>query len=113
MKANIKIKIKTNNKQKENNYKAIVSNDYSVFKYIEEDTTKTVFDMNKNVLSRENDELYMEYFFDKNKGKVYIKEIDKEFLIDLKKVKVDRKDNNIKISYNIDEDKFIYELEVL
>ena len=113
-KINIKVTIK--NKESDISYetKGILLN--NELKYYEENNTKVVFNYDNNHLIRTNDELRMDFTFDlkkKTKGKIEIEELDKELEVEIKTKRIERQDNNILLDYSIDEDKFIYRIEVI
>ena len=113
-KINIKVTIK--NKESDISYetKGILLN--NELKYYEENNTKVVFNYDNNHLIRTNDELRMDFTFDlkkKTKGKIEIEELDKELEVEINTKRIERQDNNILLDYSIDEDKFIYRIEVI
>ena len=85
-------------------------------KYKEEDNTIVVFSYEDNTLIRENNELRMEYKFNnsnKTQGNVYVKELNKKINLDIKTTKLKINDNNIDVSFIIEENKFNYRVEVI
>ena len=105
-----KIKIKSeiiNNKDiQEEVINAIIDGD--VLKYIEKNGTKVVFNYEDKTLIRENNKIKMNYSFLNNKGLIEIKELGRIIDIDIKVGKITRKDHDIEIKYEIDQDEFIY-----
>ncbi len=84
--------------------------------YQEPDQTKTQYSFKNNILVRENKDIRMEYTFIKKKtteGIIYLKDYNKEIRILINTKKIDKKDNNIKIQYKVDNNEFIYEIEVI
>lgn len=81
--------------------------------YYEQDelNTKVKFNYENNMLIRENKNLYLEYKFINNeetKGKIYIKELNKQYeiLINTKSIKRDK--NNIEIEYILENINYKY-----
>lgn len=109
-KVNIKTTIINKELEDTNTYKAII-NDNKI-KYQENDVT-VVFDYNNKKLIRENNDYKIEFFFEDKLLKILIKELDNYLEKDIKVEKIHIKNNNIKIEYKIDEDKYLYSLEVI
>ena len=84
-----------------------------VIKYNELDNTSTYYDLKENILIRDNDDIHMIYDFNNKKGSILIKEMDRELELSLENVDIERNKNNIKVNYSIENNDFIYELEVL
>jgi hypothetical protein len=88
----------------------------SNLKYKENKETKVMFSYLNNNLVRENDELRMEYLFLENKttkGNIFIKELNKKINVDIKTKSIKRKSNDIEIVFNVENNKFIYRVEVI
>lgn len=112
----VRIKVDINNSE-ENNSKeidAIISN--NKLKYKEDDKTTVVYSYLENILIRENNELRMNYFFDLKKestGNIYIKELNKKLEVKIKTTKLKIDNNNIEISFIVEDNKFNYKVEVI
>jgi len=87
--------------------------DKEIISYNELDNTLVNYDLDKNILIRDNDEIYMIYDFNNKKGTILIKEIDRELEILIENIDIERDKNNIRVSYSIENNDFLYELEVL
>ncbi len=85
----------------------------NIYKYKEDNGTKVILDINNNILIRENNDIYMKYDFNNKTGNLVVKELDKIFDLEMNKVNFLKEDKLIEIKYNIDEEEFIYRLEVL
>ena len=113
-----KINIKVSIKNKESDYsyetKGIILN--NELKYYEENNTKVIFNYDNNHLIRINDELRMDFTFDEDKvtkGTIEVIDLNKKLEVDIKTNKIEKEDNNLLLEYSIDEDKFIYRIEVI
>ena len=87
--------------------------DNEAINYKEIDNTNTYYDLNNNILIRDNDDIHMIYDFNNKKGSILIKEMDRELELLLENVDIERNNNNVRVSYSIENNDFIYELEVL
>ncbi len=93
---------------------AIIQDD--TIKYKEDDKTIVKFNYRTNELNRENDELKMRYLFSNRKktiGTIAIKELAKTLNIQISTKKIKRKDYNIEIEFQIEENDFLYKIEVI
>ena len=113
-----KIRIKITIKNNETNYEyetdAILKD--NILKYLENNNTKVLYNYDKNHLTRINEELRMEFKFDKNnktKGIVTVHDINKEIPLTIKTNNIERINNNIVIDYSIENDQFLYKIEEL
>lgn len=81
-------------------------------KYLEKDDTKVVFDYNKNKLIRENTTMKMTYYFDnKTESDILVKDYNRHLKFMIKTNKLKKKDYNLEVDYQIDNDKFLYRIE--
>ena len=87
--------------------------DSEVINYKELDNTNTYYDLNNNILIRDNDDLHMIYDFNNKKGTILIKEFDREVEVLIDNIDIERNKNNVRVSYSIENNDFLYELEVL
>ena len=58
----------------------------------------------------------MEYEFIENKittGKIFVKDLRKEINVDIKTNKIKKQDDNIEIKFNVENNEFIYKVEVI
>ena len=88
-----------------------ITND--IIKYQEENGTNTTLDLNNNTLVRENNDIYMKYDFNKKTGTLEVKELNKVLDLKINNVHIYRDEKVTEIKYNIDEEEFIYRVEVL
>ena len=72
-KINIKVSISDNTNNDSYEIKSIIQDE--IIKYKEKDNTLVKYDLNKNILTRENDNLRMEYVFNKENENAIIKSI--------------------------------------
>lgn len=107
--SNSKLKVKIDNTENIVNY----SIDSEVINYKEIDNTTVYYDLNNNILIRDNDDIHMIYDFNNKKGTILIKEMDREIELLIENIDIERNKNNVKVSYSIENNDFIYELEVL
>ena len=85
-----------------------------ILKYQEEDKTKVCFNMNCYSLTRENSQIKMYYTFKKGaetRGIIEIKEYNKKIFLKIATQKIKRKNNNIEISFKIENEEFLYKIE--
>lgn len=109
-KINIKVSIKNN--EKEEQYETIAIIQDNILKYQEKDNTIVIFNYDENTLTRENNELLLKYrYSDISEGTIYIKELDREIKVNIKTIKLERKENDIKINFMIENNIFLYEIE--
>ena len=104
-----KIKVKIDNAENTVDY----SIDSEVINYKELDNTNTYYDLKNNILIRDNDDLHMIYDFNNKKGTILIKEFDREVGVLIDNIDIERNKNNVRVSYSIENNDFLYELEVL
>jgi hypothetical protein len=104
-----KIKVKIDNTENIVEY----SIDSSVINYKELDNTNTYYDLENNILIRDNDDLHMIYDFNNKKGTILIKELEREIEVLIDNIDIERNKNNVRVSYSIENNDFLYELEVL
>lgn len=111
-KIDIKVTISSDNNNNSYKIKSIIQDD--IIKYREQDNTLVKYDLNKNLLIRENDNLRMEYLFDKDnvtEGNIFIKELNNNVNVLINTNKLDRINNNIDIEYVIEDNLFNYRIE--
>ena len=104
-----KIKVKIDNTENIVEY----SLDSEVINYKELDNTNTYYDLKNNILIRDNDDLHMIYDFNNKKGTILIKEFDRELEVLIDNIDIERNKNNVRVNYTIENNDFLYELEVL
>ena len=104
-----KIKVKIDNTENIVDYTI----DSEVINYKELDNTNTYYDLKNNILIRDNDDLHMIYDFNNKKGAILIKEFDRDVEVLIDNIDIERNKNNVRVSYSIENNDFLYELEVL
>lgn len=87
--------------------------DSEVINYKELDNTSVYYDLKNNILIRDNDDLHMIYDFNNKKGTILIKEMDRELELSIENIDIERNKNNVRVSYTIENNDFLYELEEL
>ena len=97
-------------------YKVSVLNNLEekILKYTEKDGTVTSFNYEKNILRRDNDEMIIEFVFDKEKvtkGKMSVKELKGDLEMDILTKELDVNEDKIKIVYEVNGLTFEYTLE--
>ena len=100
----------------EDKYIVSVHNDLdeNLLKYTEKDGTITSFDYKNNILRRDNNEMIIEFVFDKDKvtkGKMSVKELKGDLEIDILTKELEVTDNKIKVVYVVNDLTFEYTLE--
>lgn len=89
-----------------------------ILKYKENDDNKTTvtFNYENKILKRENDNIYLEYEFNKDKvtkGTIISKELGYELYVNIKTNGIILDKNNIYIEYCIEEKVYKYKIEVI
>ena len=105
----------------ENNDNKVLTNTTAIYqdniiKYKEDDGTTVIYNYNKHKLTRENEELKIEYIFieKKNtKGLLFIKELNKTMEISIKTKIIEENKINTYIEFEIDKETFKYEIEAI
>lgn len=111
--SNKKLRITINNNNRNNSYDVLGEYDNEIYNYIEPDTnTKVLFDVEKEILSRGNDELDMNYDFSNEIGSIYVKDLERNIDVTIKVLNKEINNNKVSINYMIDEDTFNYIIEV-
>ena len=106
----IKIRVTINNDSKE--LMAIVEN--NKLKYKEDKTTTIIWNEKENTLYRETDELIIRCPFNKKKktdGIIEVKENKIEIKVPIKTKKLERKNHNIELEYEVDGNNIKYCVE--
>ncbi len=80
-------------------------------KYMEDDHTIATFNYQNHTLTRENENLRMNYQFDENKGEIEMKEYHRILPISLKINQIKENNKNIEINFLVEENQFIYGIE--
>ncbi|MBQ3436187.1 MAG: hypothetical protein IJH13_04145 [Bacilli bacterium] len=90
------------------------SSDDSELYYEEEDMYKTsvIYNFLTNVLKRDNREMYLEYNFAEEEGKVLIKDLDQEMYLDLQVEKINKTKNTITIKYKVNGIDYKYSIRI-
>ncbi len=89
-------------KNKKINYKEIINNKI----------TDVLYDKDKKILIRDNNEMYMEYDFNINKAIIYIKELKQELNLDFKTKNIIDNNNKIDIEYIINNEIYKYTIDM-
>lgn len=113
-KESIKVTIKNNQSNSTINVNAIIQD--NIIKYKEEANTIVKFDYTTNELTRENNELRLNYLFledNKTEGIIYVKDLKKELVLEIKTKKIQRKNYDIEIEFAVEEEEFLYKIEVI
>ncbi len=111
--SNKKLRITIINNNSNNSYDVLGEYDNDIYKYIEPNTnTKVLFDVEKEILKRSNDELDMTYDYNNEIGNIYIKELERNVDVSIKILKKEITNNKVSIDYKIGEDTFNYIIEV-
>lgn len=107
-------KAKISLKTKEDNikYDKIIEFKNNKINYLEDDNTNVLFDIDKKLLIRDNETIYMEYDFLNKKGFFHIKEVMLETEVNIEIEKLIIEDNLIEIIYNIDDNNYRYMIEM-
>jgi hypothetical protein len=113
-KLEVLVSVKNDDSNIEYKTTAILTDD--VIKYKSEDNTTEIFDYINNKLTRENNELRMDYVFDLNKetkGTVFVKDLNRELEVNVKTNKIERNKNDIEIEFVVEDNTIKYRIEVI
>lgn len=113
-KESIKVTIKNSENNSSFKTNAIIQD--NIIKYKEDNNTIVKFNYETNELIRENNELRMNYFFSNKTittGTIFIKDLNKELELEIKTKKIQRKNNDIEIEFLVEENDFLYKIEVI
>lgn len=116
----VKTKIKVTIKNKEENlinmYNAIYIEDKKIIKYQETDKTNVTLNIKDNILVRENNKIYMQYTFIKNKvtkNRLRLKEISQSIIMDLKTINIKKEKKNFEVKYKLLDSNDIFTYKVI
>lgn len=111
----IKVTLQTPEESFEYNCLGYMNEESTEVSYVEKDDEKTFTSFNyvNNVLKRDNNSIYMEYDFDKGKGKILFKEFNKELEVDLEVKNLEKTEENILIEYLNNGDLCTYNLLIV
>lgn len=115
-KINVKITLTTPETTIEKKYKAIFLTEEKEIIYQEDDKTKTKINLQKLRLERENETLWMEYLFNKQKptkGTIKIKDLNQQLKLNIQTKKINQQNQNIEIEYQLENENYKYKLEVI
>ena len=110
----IKMLVTIKNDANDSIYETVAITHDDIISYKEKDGTLVIYNLDTNSLVRENDELRMDYLFDVSKetsGTIKVKEYNKDIYVPLITKKLERKNNDIEVQYNIDDKVFLYKVE--
>lgn len=111
-KVNILVEVKSTDDDITTKTKAIKQKE--TLRYKENERTMVRFNYQDISLLRENNELRMNYYFDKDKstkGKIFIKELEKEIEVEIITKNIKRKGNDIEIKFEVENNEFLYRIE--
>lgn len=85
-----------------------INKDIISFKDDKKENTEMIYDLNKDILIRDNKEITIKMYFNKETDNIEytLKEHDKKFFQNLEKIKLLKDESNIIISYRIEESLF-------
>ncbi len=112
----IKIRVSIQNEEETKSEETTAIYQENTFKYQEEGKTKVILNLDEKTLLRENKELKMKYIFQEKKetdGIIETKELGKRIRVKIKTEKIERKENDIKITFRVENKPFLYHIEVL
>lgn len=109
MKKKIKVKIKNDEEEQENIYSSIFSENQ--IQYIEKKNTKVKVNRKDFILTRENEDMKMEYFFKEKKGNLFLKKYKRVLPIVLKVKKITNEKEKLIIEYEVENMHFYYSID--
>jgi len=105
--------ITINSNYVKNSYEVEGTIDNNIISFIEPDTnSKTVFNIEKETISRSNNELDMIYDFQKGIGYVFVRDLKNRVDLNIKVLEKNINASNIYIKYSINDEEFKYKIEV-
>lgn len=110
-----KIKVTIKNKEENITYHTSGIIEENHLKYKENKDTTLIYDYEENKLTRENKKLRMDYFFDKKsktEGTIQVKELGRTITLPIITNKIVRKEEDIEIEYQIEDNIFLWKVEV-
>ena len=113
-KVKIKSKIISNDQKIIENISGIIES--GIISYQENNNTYVYLDINRDELIRENEEMNMKYAFNEKsitKSQIIVKSLNQQLELDIKTNLIEKSKNKYKVEYQIEEDKFTYELEYM
>ena len=102
------------NEEEDTSYEVDAIHQDNKIKYKEENNTLVLYDYDKNILTRENEELRMDYHFinhEKTSGIIQVKELGKKIIIPVYTRELNKDNNNVEIKYEIETKEFLYRIE--
>lgn len=85
------------------------------YRYTEKNNTKVIFNSEKNVLIRNNEDIYMKYIFKEGQqttGSLNIKSLNKNIKVVVYTKNIIKEGRSIEIEYQIEDDIYIYKIEM-
>lgn len=113
-KIKVLVYIKNSEEEKTQETNAILQD--NTIKYKEDKTSLVTYNYREKKLIRETNELRMTYQFEEGKkttGNITIKNMNKELQLEISTKKIREKENNIEIEFEIEENIFLYRIEVI
>lgn len=107
-KINIIYKITNNDNIKSDKVRAIFLD--GIITYNDGDSL-VKYNYNNNTLHRENNDLILDYDFNKEKANILVKELNKKLTPILQTLNINRENNDIKIKYKLEEEIIEYEIK--
>ncbi len=110
----IKIIVTIKNEEEDTSYHVNAILQDNILKYQENNHTMVIYNYENNSLVRENKELRMDYLFDvkrKTEGTIQVKELGQSIKLKIKTNKLERKNNDIEVSFKIEDKEFLYKIE--
>lgn len=111
----IRVKITIQNEEVDTSYETTAILEENKIKYVEKNQTLVIYNYEENTLIRENDKLRMQYSFQEGKkteGQIEIKEYQKTINLPIITKKIEKKDQEIEIKYQVENQDFLYKIEV-
>lgn len=109
----INIKVSHHNPESDISNELIGIYQDDILKYMDETGSKVRFDYKNNKLKKEVDTYRLNIDFNKEIIKVYYKELGYNFKENIKVNKIVKKDKNIEIEYELEDEIFTYRIEEL
>ena len=112
----IKIRVLIKNSETESSLDTMAILEEDKIKYKEDKNTTVIWNYKDNTLLRETDQLRITYKFQEQKkteGIIEIKEYNQNIKVEIHTKKLERKKNNIKLEFKIEQDEFLYCIEEL
>ena len=108
------ISIGTEDKKEQYKVTVQIDDNKKLFYYKEPDKTSTIYNYEKNILKRDNEQMSLEFEFklnEKTNNSIHIKELNNIINVEIFTHKIEKTNNGLIVIYEMNDTKFIYQIE--